>query len=289
MAKIGPIWGTNPSGHVKLMNDAFSALHKHAAKDGVTVTRDLAYGAHERQQLDMYVPKAAHTNAPCVVFVHGGAFTDGHRNRTDEIFANIGYYFARHGIVCANIGYRLAPDAKWPEAARDIGAALAWVKARAREYGIDPKRVFLMGHSAGGGHVASYAYDKRIHPKDGPGIAGVIVVSGRVRADNNAAENPNAKKVEAYYGEDNRIYDERSPVTQVSKDSVPTLVAWCEFENPLLDVYSAELVHRLGEAKRRGPQVVFLPHHNHTSTIAHVNTSDDVLGAAIRDFIADPR
>ncbi len=120
-----------------------------------------------------------------------------------------------------------------------------------------------------------------------PGIAGLIVVSGRVRADN-LAENPNANRVEAYYGGDSSVYEACSPVSHVDRDSVPTLVAWSEFENPLLDVYCAELVSRLGVAKRRTPPVVWLKGHNHTSVVAHIGLDEDILGAALRGFVAGP-
>ena len=67
---------------------------------------------------------------------------------------------------------------------------------------------------------------------------------------------------------------------------MPTLVAWSEFENPLIDVYCAELAYRLAFAKRKSPPVVFLPKHNHTSAIAHLNTEENVLEEAICSFIA---
>jgi acetyl esterase/lipase len=288
MTEMGPRWGANVPANVRLMVEEFSRVLAGAPKDGVSVRRDIGYGAHPRQSFDLYAPIAPGMARPAVIFVHGGAFVDGNRNRTDEIYANIGYYFARHGSVAINMGYRLAPDAVFPEASRDVGAVVAWARAHAAETGIDPNRIFLMGHSAGGAHVATYAYDARVWPAGGPGIAGLIVVSGRVRADN-LPENPNARKVEAYYGTDASVYDDRSPVTHVTRSSVPTFVAWAEYENPLIDLYCAELVWRLSVAKRRSPPVNWMKGHNHTSMIGHINTEDDMLGAAIRAFIAEPR
>jgi acetyl esterase len=96
--------------------------------------------------------------------------------------------------------------------------------------------------------------------------------------------------VAAYYGSnDPQLLDDVSPVSHVSPDSNPTFVAWGEFENPLLDVHCAELVHRLAAAKKRAPPIVWLRGHNHTSTIAHIGTADEMLGQALLDFIADPR
>jgi acetyl esterase len=287
MAEIGPRWGGSTSANVKLMVAEFTRIHQSIARTGIVEARDLAYGSHPRQRLDIFTPADAGRMRPAVVFVHGGAFTEGDRNRSGEIYANIGRYFARHSIAGVNIGYRLAPEITYPEGSRDIGAAVEWTRRHASEFAIDPARIFLMGHSAGAAHAASYAYERRLHPAGGPGLAGLIVVSGRVRADN-LSENPNAARVEAYYGKDASLYDRCSPVSHVDAESVPTLVAWSEFENPLLDVYCSELVYRLGIARRRSPPVIWLKGHNHTSAIAHIGLDEDVIGQALREFIANP-
>ena len=287
MAEIGPRWGAATSANVRRMIEEFTRLHDAVPKTGICESRDLAYGAHPRQRLDIFAPSDPGKNRAAVVFVHGGAFTEGDRNRSPEIYANLGRYFARHGIVGVNIGYRLAPEIQYPEGSRDVGAAVAWLRSHARDFSIDPARIFLMGHSAGAAHAATYAYERNLHPAGGAGLAGLIVVSGRVRADN-LRDNPNAARVEAYYGRDLSAYDRCSPVSHVDAESLPTLVAWSEFENPLLDVYCAELVYRLGVAKRRSPPVVWLEGHNHTSIIAHVGLDEDTLGATLRSFIDNP-
>lgn len=290
MQRIGPIWGTDVSGHVARMTEAFSALLATAPDTEVICEENVAYGDHPRQRLDVYRPaglgKTHH--APALVFVHGGAFVKGHRNKTPQIYSNVLRYFAARGIVGVNVGYRLADAARYPGATEDVAASVAWVRERAEPLGIDRDRIFLMGHSAGGAHVASYAYNTRFHPPDGPGLAGLIVVSGRVRADV-FPDNPNAGKVVAYYGEDPEVHREASAVTHVTSNSVPTFVAWAEYENPLIDMHCAELVHALSQAKRRSPPVVWLRGHNHTSAIAHINTADEHLAREILAFIDRPR
>lgn len=288
MAEVGPRWREDVPGHVRLMIERFSAVLRGAPKEHAEVRRDIAYGAHPRQRFDLFLPRqAAAAPRPALLFVHGGAFVDGSRNRSDEIYANVLYCFAQHGIVGVNIGYRLAADARYPETTRDVATVVAWVRDNSAALGVDPARLFLMGHSAGAAHTGSYAYDARHQPPGGPGLAGHIVVSGRVRADNRP-DNPNARKVEAYYGTDNTIYDDVSPVSHVDAGSVPTFVAWSEFENPLLDIYCAELVYRLAVAKRRAPPSLWLRGHNHTSMIGHINTADTRLEQAILDFIRAP-
>lgn len=289
LAVLGPRWGTDVPGHVRQVVEAFSEVLKAAPREGVEVRRNVAYGSHERQQFDVFSPERGAGKRPALLFVHGGAFVSGNRNRTDEIYSNVLYYFARHRVVGVNIGYRLAGDAAYPGATEDVAAVVAWVGENAIELGIDPDRIFLMGHSAGCAHAASYAYDKRRHPAGGPGLRGLIVVSGRVRAETDP-DNPNAKKVDAYYGtSDPALLDDASPVSHVTAGSVPTFVAWGEYENPLIDKHCAELVFRLAQAKRRTPPLMWLKGHTHTSTIAHFNTAEDDLGRAILDFLDNPR
>jgi acetyl esterase/lipase len=289
MAELGPHWGTNPAAHVKLMVDQFSQILKQAPKEGVSVRRGILYGSHSRQMFDLFTPDDRETTRAALIFVLGGAFLDGHPNRTDEIYSNVLHYFARNGIVGVNTGYRLAGDAIYPAATDDIASVTKWVREHADEIGVDASRIFLMGHSAGAAHAGSYAYDKRLQPADGPGLAGFIVVSGRVRAET-LPENPNAHKVATYYGiTEAAKLDDISPVSHVGADSVPTFVAWGEFENPLIDLHCSELVYRLAVAKRRSPPMLWLRGHNHTSTIGHINTAEDDLGRALLDFIENPR
>jgi acetyl esterase/lipase len=287
MAEIGPQW--SPAKYVKLMLEKFSEVHRTAPTEGIEVRTDIAYGAHPRQSFDVYLPSGFGRARAAVLFMHGGAFLDGHRNRTDEIYANVLRYFARNNVVGINIGYRLADDTRYPGATEDAATVVAWAHEHAGEIGIDPKRIFLMGHSAGAAHTGSYAYDKRHHPAAGPGLAGHLVVSGRVRAETRP-ENPNAQKVVSYYGTDDAHgLADVSPVSHVDENSVPTFVAWAEFENPLIDVHCAELVFRLAQAKRGSPPSMWLRGHNHTSSIGHINTAEDALGLAMLDFIANPR
>lgn len=283
MAEVGPRWREDIPGHVRLMVEQFTPVLSGAPKEDVEVRRDIAYGQHPRQKFDLFLPAAGAARA-ALLFVHGGAFVDGDRNRSAEIYANVHYCFARHGIVGVNIGYRLAPEAQYPESTRDVATVVSWVRHNSASLDIDPARIFLMGHSAGAAHTGCYAYDRRYQPAEGPGLAGHIVVSGRVRADNRP-DNPNARKVEAYYGTDSALYDAASCVSHVGSESVRTFIAWSQFENPLIDVYCAELLYRLAAAKGRTPPSLWLAGHNHTSMIAHLNTADQRLENAILDFI----
>jgi acetyl esterase len=288
MAQIGPQWGNNVQANVRLMVEKFSEVLALAPKTG-QATRNLAYGGHPRQVLDVYAPlDSAAGVSPVVIFVHGGAFVDGDKDRSAEVYSNVCWYFARHGVLAVNLEFRLAPETTYPGGTDDIAAGVAWVRTHIAKYGGDPLRVFLMGHSAGAAHAAHYAYDRSFHPPGGPGIAGLIVVSGRVRAENSAS-NPNAKRVEAYYGVDAARMESGSAVNHVTAESVATMIAMAEFENPLLDVHCAELFYRLSSATGRAPRLVWMAGHNHTSIVAHFNTAEDRLGREILAFMRSGR
>ena len=128
-----------------------------------------------------FVPQNA-PSPPVVVFVHGGAFVSGHRNRSAQIYANVLIYLAQHGIAGVNVGYRLANDTKYPGATEDIARVVAWTHAHAAQYGWDAQRIFLMSHSAGGAHAGSYGFDPRFRPAAGALLTGLVFISGRVRA-----------------------------------------------------------------------------------------------------------
>lgn len=283
MKRIGPVWSKDSAKHRDL---TLAALEPYlSAAPAVDVRRGISYGTHPRQVMDLYLPPAsARGPAPVVVFVHGGAFVRGDKDINQFVYGNVTTWFARQGWLAVNMEYRLAPEAAYPSGIHDLADVVAWLGRSASDHGGDPQRIFLVGHSAGGAHVAGYAYDP--HPGYlGKGIRGVALISSRVRADA-LPENPNAGAVQAYYGADESLYATRSPVSHAADSPMPTFVAMAEFENPLLDVYSLELAYRRSVAQRRAAAILRLPHHNHISIVAHFNTEEEILGRAILDFFA---
>jgi acetyl esterase/lipase len=282
LAEIGPIWGTDIPKHRDLVLAAYRPLLAASPKAGVSVTRDIAYAPHERQVLDVYRPRESN-RAPVVLFVHGGAFVRGDKDIDGEVYANVLYYLTRHGYLGLNMEYRRAPEFAYPSGAHDVAGAVAWAKAHAAEFGGDPQRIFIVGHSAGGTHVASYAYDPAARASVDPAVQGVVLISARLRADV-LPGNPNAEPVRAYFGSDESKFEERSPLAHAAHSPLPVFIAIAEYENPYLDVYGAELFHRIALARGRAPRFLRLPAHNHISIVAHINTDEDTLGSQMREF-----
>ena len=137
---------------------------------------DLAYGQDPRQRLDVYAPRHA-VNRPVVIFWYGGSWTEG--SKADYRF--VGTTLAEHGFVAVLADYRLYPQVTFPLFDEDGARAVAWVERHAQEFGGDPTRIVLMGHSAGG-HTAAYlALDHAFLEKFGANpqaISGLVGLSG---------------------------------------------------------------------------------------------------------------
>lgn len=281
LAEIGPQWAGDIAASSQRIKDIYDPLLARAPKAGIAVARDVAYGTHARQVLDVFSPRGAQA-APVAVFVHGGAFVRGGKRATDELYDNVLYWFARQGFIGVNVEYRLAPEAPYPGGAQDLARALDWVHHEIAKHGGDPARILLIGHSAGGTHAASYACDPALGYL-GRHVAALVLISARLRADQLPA-NPNARGVRAYFGDDPALYDARSPVAYAAHCQLPILVAAAEYENPLLDIYALEFAHRLASARGRAPRFVQMKGHNHMSIVAHFNTDEETLGRTILAF-----
>lgn len=286
MLEIGPRWSEDIVGNRKLVLEAYTPVLAGVPRENIESLRDLRYGPHERHRLDVY-RRPGLANAPVVVFVHGGAFIRGDKDSNTEIYANVPRYFARHGCVGINIEYRLAPEAAYPGGALDTGLAIAWARAHAHAHGGDPNRIIVIGHSAGGAHAGAYVCDPAARPAAGPGIAGLVLISSRLRADV-LPGNPNARAVRAYYGDDQAHYAARSVTTHAERLDVPMFLAAAEFENTYLDAYTAEFAYRVGMARGRMPRFMHMTGHNHTSIVAHFDSGEDVLGRELLDFVRNP-
>lgn len=280
---VNACWNDDIVKNRAVVLDIYSPLAERADKSGLTLSTNLAYGADPRQCLDVFTPSGA-KDRPVLVFVHGGAFTRGSKSVDGNIYDNVLYWFARQGFVGVNIEYRLAPAARFPAGAQDVGLAVDWIAKNIGRYGGDPKNIVLMGHSAGGCHVASYLLDPEAGVTPHASIKAAILVSARLRLET-LPGNPNAKNVAAYCGDDPAVLERCSPVTHIERCRWPVFVATAEYENRYLDSYGLEFASRLGMVRGQAPRFVQMLGHNHTSTVAHFNTGEEWLGRQILEFL----
>ncbi|MDX1401520.1 MAG: alpha/beta hydrolase, partial [Kiloniellales bacterium] len=113
--------------------------------------RDLAYGPEPSQVLDLFLPShLAGSAAPLLFFVHGGYWQA--LDKSD--FAFIAPAFLAKGIAFASVNYTLAPAARVKDIVLEVRRAWEWIGDHTQELGIDPARIVVCGHSAGG-HLAA--------------------------------------------------------------------------------------------------------------------------------------
>lgn len=99
--------------------------------------------------LNLAVPTAkSDTPRPLVIWVHGGGWNAGSHEH------NRASWMCRHGYVAASVEYRLSGEATFPAHIYDCKAAVRFLRAKAKDYGIDPDRIGVWGGSAGG-HLAA--------------------------------------------------------------------------------------------------------------------------------------
>mgnify|MGYP002336231305 CR=1 FL=1 len=136
------------------------------------------YGDAPRQQLDIYQP-AVSNKGIVVVFFYGGGWRTGAR---DE-YRFVAQTLTRYGATVVIPDYRIYPDGVFPDFMHDAAAAVAWTHRHIAEYGGDPKKIYLIGHSAGG-HIATLlALDKQYLAAQGLGtdiLAGVVGLAAPV-------------------------------------------------------------------------------------------------------------
>ena len=152
-------------------------LNATVSSDTYLRIEDIAYGPHSRQRVDVYRPQPVVNDPPMVVFFYGGSWSGG--DRADYRF--VGEALASQGIVTVVADYRLSPEFRYPVFLQDSASALSWAFAHARDYGVNPSRIFVMGHSAGGYNAAMLALDKRWLAAEGMSpsqLAGWIGLAG---------------------------------------------------------------------------------------------------------------
>jgi len=138
---------------------------------------ELSYGKDPLQKLDYWKP--TRSGSPLVVFVHGGGWKRGDKsNATGK--DKPGHYLEQ-GYAFASINYRLVPAATVEQQAQDVANAIAHLIAQAESLGFDPKRIVLMGHSAGAHLSALVGTDMRYLQQAGlkpNALRGVIPIDG---------------------------------------------------------------------------------------------------------------
>jgi arylformamidase len=148
------------------------------------VKRDIPYAepAHERQMLDVYSPQGA-KDLPVVFWIHGGGWQAGDKSSV-QIKPQA---FMEKQFVFVSTNYRLLPDVDMATIIRDVAKSMHWVHEHIAEHGGDPKRLLVMGHSAGAQLAALVCIDDQYLKAEGLSLD---IVKGCVPVDGDTYDVP---------------------------------------------------------------------------------------------------
>lgn len=120
--------------------------------------RDVAYGPHPRQRMDIYIPQGGgSTPKPVVFFIYGGSWANGAK----ETYVFVGEALSARGFVTVIADYRLVPEVRFPVFIEDGALALRFVRDNIARFGGAPRNLHLMGHSAGAYNAMMLTLDER--------------------------------------------------------------------------------------------------------------------------------
>ncbi len=149
----------------------------------MTTEMDVTYGMTEtgkELKLDIYTVKREYVSTahPVIIFLHGGGWETGDKGST--LGKGSSKFFAKNGFFSVSVNYRLSGEATFPAQIHDVKAAVRWIRANSEKYNLNPDRIGVWGHSAGG-HLTALLGTSSDHP-DIEGSCGSNEYSSRVQA-----------------------------------------------------------------------------------------------------------
>jgi acetyl esterase/lipase len=256
-----------------------------ATPSGVKVDADLPYksGAQltpyeqQRCKLDLYLP--AHSQGfPTVIFFHGGNLTGGDKKSARTVAES----FAGSGIGFVSAEYRLSPTVTYPAYVQDSAAAVAWVHAHIGEYGGDPNKLFISGHSAGAylalmlGLDGQFLHDAGVDPS---AIAGVIPISGQTVTHVTV-------RAERGFPKNRVVVDDAAPLYYCNMRTPPMLILYADHDAPARAEENALLVTDLKLAGNKNITGLQMTDRTHGTIFSSLAEENDPGRVAIVTFIA---
>jgi acetyl esterase/lipase len=190
---------------------------------GTRIERDIAYGSDPAQRLDLYRPAQA-ANAPILLMVHGGGWMRGDKG-ANRVVDNKVVHWIPKGFILVSADYRMVPQVGPLDEADDIAKALAFVQANARDWGGDPARIVLMGHSAGAHLVALLAASPEIVARaDAKPWLGTIALDSAAYDIAQLMQRPHFPLYDRVFRSDEQAWRAVSPTVQLKTTPAPMLL-----------------------------------------------------------------
>lgn len=189
----------------------------------VQQVKDIAYGNHENQKIDVYYQKGQQ-NLPVLFMVHGGGWRRGDKGGA-HVAGNKAAHWVPKGFVFVSANYRMVPDADPVVQADDVRAALAFAQAHAQEWGGDPDKFIIMGHSAGAHLIAMVTalYAESLQAGVRPWLGSIYLDSGALDAEK-IMNNRHPRLYDKAFGDDPALWRAASPTLIMQGRTVPVLI-----------------------------------------------------------------
>jgi len=187
--------------------------------------KNVTFDAAHKLQLDVYTPKKVESARPVFVFIHGGRWKSGKKSQ----YKFLGHRMANKGVVTVVPDYRLSPRTEYRGATTDVAMALKWTKEHINDYGGDPNRIYIAGHSAGGHLAALVSLDNFYFDslKISNPVSGTILIDAFGLDMYGFLSNEKLKKHRTYYamfGQDPERWKDGSPIFHLNGDMKPVLM-----------------------------------------------------------------
>ncbi len=184
---------------------------------GQEKTSDVAYGSRSHQKLDIYAPTEPGAARPVIVFFYGGSWKSGSK----DIYRFAAEPFTSRGYVVVIPDYAKYPDYRYPTFAEDGALAVTWVQQHIADYGGDPKKLFITGHSAGAHLGALLVTDAHYLKQAGGSRRGILGFAGLAGPYDFVPDDPDIVAVFSPVGDD---LDQAMPAAHIDGKQPPMLL-----------------------------------------------------------------
>ncbi len=253
--------------------DAQTELAAHRNLDYI----DGADYADDKDKLDVLMPKGA-TRAPVIVFFHGGGLQNGDKQAGGVLASTL----VAEGIGVVTANYRLSPGVMHPAHIEDAAAAFAWTKRHIGEYGGDPDRVFVGGHSAGAYLAALMSLDPsylKAHGLALSAIRGTVPVSPFLYVEETARDRP-----KTVWGTDETVWLQASVTPHVGAGKPPMRLIYADGDDDWRREQNERLTTQLSAARSK-VDAVEIADRTHGSIMSRMGEDGDAAMKQIAAFI----
>lgn len=261
-----------------------AALNNLTTDAGYTLSNNIVFDDATGLKLDIYTPNGV-TGAPVVVFFYGGRWEEGSK----EQYKFVGQALAARGFVAVLADYRLYPRVRYPGFIIDCAKAVRWTHGKINNYGGDPNKIVVMGHSAGAYNAAMLALNPAYLKQAGGDrswLRGMIGLAGPY--DFLPITDPDLRDI---FGPP-ESFEQTQPVLYADGSNPPVLLLHGENDETVKARNSHSLAERIQRAG--GPvETVFYPKMTHgniiatlaTSSLAQLAVGQSDVGLYVNEFV----